>query len=130
MGVICGLDDGYDYGYTFKKGEVTNHSFIVTDNLVLPSIKSEGRLHNKIDYLEWNVIFSSSIFWFRLDKDTLVLTTQNSDMDIDFKHNCKIYDATNWEIKFAELGKKYQDEYDTYLIFEDAYNKTLELQSK
>ena len=34
-GVICFMEDGYNYGYSFNNGEVASYKFIVTDNKVI-----------------------------------------------------------------------------------------------
>ena len=63
-GVICGLEDGYDYGYSFTNEEVLRRTFIVTDDKILPNIKLLGPFTNKSDYIEWNVHFSNTTFCF------------------------------------------------------------------
>ena len=74
-GVICGLENGYDYGYSFTNEEVLRHTFIVTDDKILPNIKPLGPFSDKSDYIEWNVHFSNTTFWFRLNLATLIITT-------------------------------------------------------
>ena len=124
-GVICGLEDGYDYGYSFTNEEVLRHTFIVTDDKILPNIKQLGPFTNKSDYIEWNVHFSNTTFWFRLNLATLILTTQSKEANLKFNHQCEIYELTQWNRKLSELEHLYQSEYDKYLEFSDEYNKSL-----
>ncbi|MEK9598234.1 MAG: hypothetical protein VW171_05145 [Alphaproteobacteria bacterium] len=124
-GVICGLEDGYDYGYSFTNEEVLRHTFIVTDDKILPNIKPLGPFTNKSDYIEWNVHFSNTTFWFRLNLATLILTTQSEEANLNFNHQCEIYELTQWNRKLSELKNLYQSEYDKYLEFNDEYNKSL-----
>ena len=124
-GVICGLEDGYDYGYSFTNEEVLRHTFIVTDDKILPNIKLLGPFTNKSDYIEWNVHFSNTTFWFRLNLATLILTTQSEEANLNFNHQCEIYELTQWNRKLSELKNLYQSEYDKYLEFNDEYNKSL-----
>ena len=124
-GVICGLEDGYDYGYSFTNEEVLRHTFIVTDDKILPNIKQLGPFTNKSDYIEWNVHFSNTTFWFRLNLATLILTTQSEEANLKFNHQCEIYELTQWNRELSELEHLYQSEYDTYLEFSDEYNKSL-----
>ena len=124
-GVICGLEDGYDYGYSFTNEEVLRHTFIVTDDKILPNIKQLGPVTNKSDYIEWNVHFSNTTFWFRLNLATLILTTQSEEANLNFNHQCEIYELTQWNRKLSELENLYQSEYDKYLEFSDEYNKSL-----
>jgi len=124
-GVICGLEDGYDYGYSFTNEEVSRHTFIVTDDKILPNIKPLGPFTNKSDYIEWNVHFSNTTFWFRLNLATLILTTQSKEANLKFHHQCEIYELTQWNRKLSELEHLYQSEYDKYLEFSDEYNRSL-----
>ena len=124
-GVICGLEDGYDYGYSFTNEEVLRYNFIVTDDKILPNIKPLGIFTNKSDYFEWNVHFSNTTFWFRLNLATLILTTQSKEANLKFNHQCEIYELTRWNRKLSELKHLYQSEYDKYLEFSDEYNKSL-----
>ena len=124
-GVICGLEDGYDYGYSFTNEEVLRHTFIVTDDKILPNIKPLGPFTNKSDYIEWNIHFSNTTFWFRLNLATLILTTQSEEANLNFNHQCEIYEFTQWNRKLSELKNLYQSEYDKYLEFNDEYNKSL-----
>ncbi len=120
-GVICGLEDGYDYGYSFTNEEVLRHTFIVSDDKILPNIKPLGPFTNKSDYIEWNVHFSNTTFWFQLNLATLILTTQSEEANLNFNHQCEIYELTQWNRKLSELENLYQSEYDKYLEF--IYNK-------
>ena len=124
-GVICGLEDGYDYGYSFTNEEVLRHTFIVTDDKILPNIKQLGPFTNKSDYIEWNVHFANTTFWFRLNLATLILTTQSKEGNLKFNHQCEIYKLTQWNRKLSELEHLYQSEYDKYLEFSDEYKKSL-----
>ena len=124
-GVICGLEDGYDYGYSFTNEEVLRYTFIVTDDKILPNIKPLGPFTDKSDYVEWNVHFSNTTFWFRLNLATLILTTQSKEANLKFNHQCEIYELTQWNRKLSELEHLYQSEYDKYLEFSDEYNKSL-----
>jgi hypothetical protein len=124
-GVICGLEDGYDYGYSFTNEEVLRHTFIVTDDKILPNIKPLGPFTDKSDYIEWNVHFSNTTFWFRLNLATLILTTQSEEANLNFNHQCEIYELTQWNRKLSELENLYQSEYDKYLEFSDEYNNSL-----
>ena len=54
-GVICGLEDGYDYGYSFNNEEVLHYTFVVTDDKILSNVNPQGSFTNKSDYIEWNV---------------------------------------------------------------------------
>ncbi|MDC0971260.1 hypothetical protein OAS27_04430 [Alphaproteobacteria bacterium] len=124
-GVICGLEDGYDYGYSFTNEGVLRYTFIVTDDKILPNIKPLGPFTDKSDYIEWNVHFSNTTFRFRLNLATLILTTQSEEANLKFNHQCEIYELTQWNRKLSELEHLYQSEYDTYLEFSDEYNKSL-----
>ena len=124
-GVICGLEDGYDYGYSFTNEEVLRYTFIVTDDKILPNIKPLGPFTDKSDYIEWNVHFSNTTFWFRLNLATLILTTQSEEANLKFNHQCEIYELTQWNRKLSELEHLYQSEYDKYLEFSDEYNRSL-----
>ena len=124
-GVICGLEDGYDYGYSFTNEGVLRYTFIVTDDKILPNIKPLGPFTDKSDYIEWNVHFSNTTFWFRLNLATLILTTQSEEANLKFNHQCEIYELTQWNRELSELEHLYQSEYDTYLEFSDEYNKSL-----
>ena len=124
-GVICGLEDGYDYGYSFTNEEVLRYTFIVTDDKILPNIKPLGPFTDKSDYIEWNVHFSNTTFWFRLNLATLILTTQSEEANLKFNHQCEIYELTQWNRELSELEHLYQSEYDTYLEFSDEYHKSL-----
>ena len=124
-GVICGLEDGYDYGYSFTNQEVSRYNFIVTDDKILPNRKPLGTFTDKLDYIEWNVHFSNTTFWFRLNLATLIITTQSEEANLNFNHQCEIYELTQWNRKLSELENLYQSEYDKYLEFSDEYNKSL-----
>ena len=52
-GIICTMEDGYDYGYSFNNGEVVSYKFIVTNNKVLSNIELLGQYNDKMEYLEW-----------------------------------------------------------------------------
>jgi len=124
-GIICGLEDGHDYGYSFNNKEVLHYTFIVTDDKILSNINPLGTFTDKSNYIEWNVHFTNTIFWFRLNSATLVLTTENNESNLKFDHQCEIYDLMEWNRKLSELGNLYQTEYDRYLEFSDEYNKSL-----
>ena len=59
-GVICGLEDGYDYGYSFNDEKVLYHTFVVTDDKILSNVNPQGSFTDKSDYIEWNVHFSNA----------------------------------------------------------------------
>ncbi len=126
-GIICSMEDGYDYGYSFNNGEVIGYKFIVSNNKVLSNIKFLGQYHDKIDYLEWKIQFSGSIFWFRFNKVTNFLTTESEQVKISFNHKCQTFELMEWNQKLSKLGDMYQIEYDKYLKFSDEYNKELRL---
>ncbi len=124
-GVICGLEDGYDYGYSFNNEEVLHYTFVVTDDKILSNVNPQGSFTNKSNYIEWNVQFSNIDFWFRLNVTTLVLTTQSEKANLKFDHACEIYGLMEWNRKLSELGNLYQAEYDKYLKFSNEYDKSL-----
>ncbi len=124
-GVICGLEDGYDYGYSFNDEKVLHYTFVVTDDKILSNVNPLGSFTDKSDYIEWNVHFSNIDFWFRLNTTTLILTTQSEDANLKFDHACEIYGLMDWNRKLSELGNLYQAEYDKYLEFSNEYDKNL-----
>ena len=126
-GIICSLEDGHDYGYSFNNGEVIEYKFIVSDNKVLSNIELLGQYVDKIDYLEWNIQFSGRIFWFRFNKITNVLTTESKQDQMSFNHRCQTFELMEWNQKLSKLGNMYQFEYDRYLKFRDEYDKELKL---
>ena len=124
-GVICGLEEGYDYGYYFNDDEVLHYTFIVNDDKILSNIKPLGTFTDKANYIEWNVHFSNRTFWFRLNAATLILTTESEEANLKFDHQCEIYELMEWNRKLSELGNLYQTEYDKYLEFSNEYNRSL-----
>lgn len=124
-GVICELQDGYNYGYSFNNDEVLYYNFIVTNNRILSNIKPIGTFTDNSGYVEWNVHFSKTTFWFRLNAATLILTTESKDANIKFDHQCEIYELMEWNRKLSILGNLYQREYDTYLKYNREYNDSL-----
>ena len=124
-GVICGLEDGYDYGYSFNDEKVLHYTFVVTDDKILSNVNPLGSFTDKSDYIEWNVHFSNIDFWFRLNTTTFVLTTQSEDANLKFDHACEIYGLMEWNRKLSELGNLYQAEYDKYIEFSKQYGKNL-----
>ena len=124
-GVICFMEDGYNYGYSFNNGEVSSYKFIVTDNKVLSNIEPIGNYSDKPDYVEWNIIFSGRIFWFRLNKTSYVLTTEGDDININFNHQCEAHELMEWNRRLSILGDRYQVEYDKYLKYNKEYNEEL-----
>ena len=126
-GIICGLDDGHDYGYSFNNGKVLKYSFIVTDDKVLSNIKPLGTYKEKSGYIEWNILSSNTPFWFRLNKNSFVLTTESEEAEIKFDQRCEVYELMEWNRRLSELGNNYQDEYDKYIQFKNEYNKSLKL---
>lgn len=126
-GIICSLEDGHDYGYSFNNGEVIEYKFIVSDNKVLSNIELLGQYVDKIDYLEWDIQFSGRIFWFRFNKITNVLTIESKQDQMSFNHRCQTFELMEWNQKLSKLGDMYQFEYDKYLKFSDEYGKELKL---
>ena len=126
-GIICSLEDGHDYGYSFNNGEVIGYKFIVSNNKVLSNIELLGQYVDKIDYLEWNIQFLGRIFWFRFNKITNVLTTESKQDQMSFNHRCQTFELMEWNQKLSKLGDMYQFEYDRYLKFRDEYDKELKL---
>lgn len=126
-GIICSLEDGHDYGYSFNNGEVIEYKFIVSDNKVLSNIELLGQYVDKIDYLEWDIQFSGRIFWFRFNKITNVLTIESKQDQMSFNHRCQTFELMEWNQKLSKLGDMYQFEYDRYLKFSDEYGKELKL---
>ncbi len=126
-GIICSLEDGHDYGYSFNNGEVIEYKFIVSNNKVLSNIELLGQYVDKIDYLEWNIQFSGRIFWFRFNKITNVLTIESKQDQMSFNHRCQTFELMEWNQKLSKLGDMYQFEYDRYLKFSDEYGKELKL---
>ena len=126
-GIICSLEDGHDYGYSFNNGEVIGYKFIVSNNRVLSNIELLGQYVDKIDYLEWNIQFSGRIFWFRFNKITNVLTIESKQDQMSFNHRCQTFELMEWNQKLSKLGNMYQFEYDRYLKFRDEYDKELKL---
>ncbi len=124
-GIICGLEDGYDYGYSFNNEEVLHYTFVVTDDKILSNVNLLGSFTDKSDYIEWNFHFSNTDFWFRLNATTLILTTQSEEANLKFDHTCEMYDLMEWNRKLSELGNLYQAEYDKYLEFSNEYTKFL-----
>ena len=126
-GIICGLDDGHDYGYSFNNGKVIRYSFIVTDDKVLSNIKPLGKFTNNLGYVEWNVPSSNISFWFRLNENSFVLTTESEDGEIRFDQQCEVYELMEWNRRLSDLGNDYQVQYDKYIEFRNEYNKNLKL---
>ena len=126
-GIICTMEDGYDYGYSFNNGEVVSYKFIVTNNKVLSNIELLGQYNDKMEYLEWKTQFSGRIFWFRLNKMTNVLTTESKQAQISFNHQCQTLELMEWNQKLSKIGDVYQFEYDKYLKFSEEYSKELKL---
>ena len=125
QGLICELENGYDYGYYFSNDEVVHYTFIVTDDKILSNINPLGTFTDKSDYIEWNIQFSDRTFWFRINLATLILTMESEEANLKFDHQCEIYELMDWNRKLSELGNLYQTEYDMYLEFSDEYNKSL-----
>ena len=126
-GIICSMEDGHDYGYSFNNGEVIGYKFIVNNNKVLSNIELVGQYVDKTDYLEWNIQFSGRIFWFRFNKTSNVLTTESKQDQISFNHRCQTFELMEWNQKLSKLGDVYQFEYDRYLKFSEEYSKELKL---
>ena len=124
-GIVCGLEDGYDYGYSFNNDEVLHYTFIVVDDKILSNIKPLGTFTNNSGHIEWNVHFANRTFWFRLNATTLILTTKSEEADLKFDQQCEIYELMEWNRKLSVLGNFYQSEYDKYLEFSDKYNRSL-----
>ena len=124
-GVICFMEDGYNYGYSFNNGEVASYKFIVTDNKVLSNIEPLGSYYDKSDYVEWKISFSGRIFWFRLNKTSYVLTTEGDGININFNHQCETHELMEWNRRLSILGDRYQFEYDKYLKYNNEYNEEL-----
>ena len=124
-GIICSMDDGYDYGYSFNNGEIISYKFIVTNNKVLSNIESLGQYIDKMEYVEWHIQFAYKKFWFRLNKITNVLTTESKQAKLSFSHQCQTFELMEWNQKLSKLGDVYQFEYDKYLRFSDEYSKEL-----
>ena len=126
-GIICSMEDGYDYGYSFNNGEVLSYKFIVINDKVLSNISLLGQYVDKTEYLEWKIQFSGRIFWFRFNKKTNFLTTESEQAQISFNHKCQTFELMEWNQQLSGLSDMYQFEYDKYLKSSDEYNKGLNL---
>ena len=115
QGLICELENGYDYGYYFSNDEVEHYTFIVTDDKILSNINPLGTFTDKSDYIEWNIQFSDRTFWFRINLATLILTMESEEANLNFNHQCEIYELTQWNRKLSEL--------DASLITKEYYSK-------